>query len=169
MVPIEYDEDGNILDGHHRVRACQELGIDVWPRLVRRDLTEEQKRAHARALNLARRHLSREQRKTMWVDMRQEGMSYRQIAEADGTVNKDTVQRAIESTVSNETVELPDTVKGKDGKKRQATKPKSVYVSAEDITKAKNERNNDASHPDRGRGAFEAGAVHCVRQNDPSR
>lgn len=25
QVPVEYDEHGNILDGHHRVCACQEL------------------------------------------------------------------------------------------------------------------------------------------------
>jgi hypothetical protein len=93
--------------------------------------------------------------------MRQDGMSYRQIAEADGTVHetavvrtvadaivdmpatvtgkdgkryKATVQRAVDSTVSNETTETPaiasfeavkppPTVTGKDGKRRKAKKP----------------------------------------------
>ena len=27
LIPVEVDEDGNVLDGHHRVRACNELGI----------------------------------------------------------------------------------------------------------------------------------------------
>ena len=27
MVPIEFDEQGNPLDGHHRLRICEELGI----------------------------------------------------------------------------------------------------------------------------------------------
>src|SRR5687768_2923035 len=27
QVPIEYDEEKNILDGHHRKRICDELGI----------------------------------------------------------------------------------------------------------------------------------------------
>jgi ParB-like chromosome segregation protein Spo0J len=27
MVAVEYDQDGAIIDGYHRVRACQELGI----------------------------------------------------------------------------------------------------------------------------------------------
>lgn len=27
MVPIEFDEAGNILDGYHRFKICQELGI----------------------------------------------------------------------------------------------------------------------------------------------
>jgi hypothetical protein len=31
MVPIEYDETGNILDGHHRVKACgtRQAGVYV--------------------------------------------------------------------------------------------------------------------------------------------
>lgn len=33
MVPVEYDEDGNILDGHHRVKICEELGIK-WPKAI---------------------------------------------------------------------------------------------------------------------------------------
>ena len=40
MVPVEYDEAGNILDGHHRERACNELGIADWPRIVRHGLDE---------------------------------------------------------------------------------------------------------------------------------
>ena len=32
MVPVEYDDQGNVLDGHHRIRACMELGITAWPR-----------------------------------------------------------------------------------------------------------------------------------------
>ena len=65
MVPVEYDDAGNVLDGHHRIRACQELGITDWPRMIRQGLTEPQKRAHARALNLARRHLTQEQRRDL--------------------------------------------------------------------------------------------------------
>lgn len=61
QVPVEYDEDGNVLDGFHRVRACTELGRTDWPRLVRNGMTEAEKRTHARQLNIARRHLSSEQ------------------------------------------------------------------------------------------------------------
>lgn len=57
LVPVEYDETGTILDGHHRVRACAEIGLTEWPRLVRMGLSESEKRRHARQLNLARRHL----------------------------------------------------------------------------------------------------------------
>ena len=66
LVPVEYDEDGNVLDGHHRIRACRELGVTAWDRIVRADLvTDAEKRGHARALNLARRHLSAEAKRRL--------------------------------------------------------------------------------------------------------
>ena len=65
MVPIEFDEDGNVLDGHHRLRICVELGIDDYPKIVRSGMSEAEKWTHARKLNMARRHLTREQRREM--------------------------------------------------------------------------------------------------------
>lgn len=65
LVPVEYDDDGEVLDGHHRVRACAELGITDWPRVVRPGLSEDGKRLHARQLNLARRHLDRAQKREL--------------------------------------------------------------------------------------------------------
>lgn len=62
QVPVEYDETGAILDGHHRVRACKELGIRDWPRIVRVGMSEEEKQRHVIALNVARRHLNESQR-----------------------------------------------------------------------------------------------------------
>ena len=59
----------------------------------------------------------------LWADMRRDGMSYRQIAEADGTVSHDTVQKSI---VRNRTVDQPETITGKDGKERAARKPKHI-------------------------------------------
>lgn len=65
QVAVEFDENGVVLDGHHRLRACQELGIEDFPRLVRRGLTEQEKRSHVRALNLDRRHLNQEQKREL--------------------------------------------------------------------------------------------------------
>ncbi|HRY08350.1 MAG: ParB N-terminal domain-containing protein [Actinobacteria bacterium] len=60
-VPIEVDENGNILDGHHRAAIAAELGIDC-PQVVVSNLdTETDKRTVALMLNLSRRHLTREQ------------------------------------------------------------------------------------------------------------
>ncbi|GIV52238.1 MAG: hypothetical protein KatS3mg038_2759 [Candidatus Kapaibacterium sp.] len=58
QVPVEYDEHGNILDGHHRVRACHELGIKDWPRIVRVGMTKKRRSSTRLALNLMRRHLT---------------------------------------------------------------------------------------------------------------
>jgi hypothetical protein len=68
LVPVEYDEYGNILDGHHRVRACRELGIKDYPGMVRYLPDETERRAHARRLNFARRQLSRAQRRELIAD-----------------------------------------------------------------------------------------------------
>ena len=56
-MPIEYDDDGNVIDGHHRIRACTELGIKQWPRVIRTYEDDLAKRTQARRLNIARRHL----------------------------------------------------------------------------------------------------------------
>ena len=63
MVPIEYDEQGNVLDGHHRLKICAELGLKDYPKVIRAGMNEKEKREHARKLNIARRHLTQEQRR----------------------------------------------------------------------------------------------------------
>ena len=119
QVPVEYDENENILDGHHRVMACRELGISDWPRVVRIGMTEEQKIEHVLALNLDRRHLSREQRAELVASLRGQGWSTRRIADRLN-VSQPTVLRDL-ATDTNVSVE---TVTGKDGKTRSAKKPK---------------------------------------------
>jgi len=121
LVPVELDEDGNILDGHHRVRAWTELraeGVDIakYATLVRRGMTEEQKRNHARVLNVNRRHLNKEQRDSVMRDMRADGATYQEIAEAVG-VGYATAYRATAEIELIQTDKLP----GKDGKYRPAT------------------------------------------------
>jgi len=137
MVPIEYDDLGNVLDGHHRLKACAELGIKYWPRMVRHGLTEEEKKTHALVLNLARRHMGKEQRQELWAEMRKAGMTLEAIAEADGTVSEPTVRRALQTVSSNDGTDLPPTITGKDGKTYPTTKPrKAVFVSEEVQKKA---------------------------------
>lgn len=57
LVPVELDEAGHVLDGHHRVKIANELGIE-YPTVTRIGLAEHEKRLHAVSLNLARRHLT---------------------------------------------------------------------------------------------------------------
>ncbi len=54
------DENGAIIDGHHRDMIASELGIDC-PRDVRTGLSDVEKRTIAISLNKDRRHLTREQ------------------------------------------------------------------------------------------------------------
>lgn len=58
--PVTVDSDGFIIDGRHRVRACELLGKEV--KTVVFVGTEEAKRALSRSLNDVRRHLSDIQR-----------------------------------------------------------------------------------------------------------
>ncbi len=60
--PIEFDEDGNCLDGYNRLKACNELGIMDYPKVIQAGLNEEEKDERAYTLNLARRHLTHEQK-----------------------------------------------------------------------------------------------------------
>lgn len=95
LVPVEVDEQGRTLDGHHRIQAWTELiaeGVPLadYPRIIRPGMSEEQKRNHVRALNLLRRHMSKEQRASKLLDMRADGMTIQQIADATG-IPKSTV------------------------------------------------------------------------------
>ena len=112
QVPVEYDEEQNILDGHHRVKICKELEIKDWPRVVRIGMSEADKTEHVLALNLDRRHLSKERRQELVAKLRGKGWSVRRIADRL-KVGVATVSRDANAGVPNGT---PATVTGKDGK-----------------------------------------------------
>ena len=69
LVAVEYDEDGAILDGHHRVQICSELGITDWPRVVRHGLSEADKFIHALLMNVHRRQLTDAQKAVLALDI----------------------------------------------------------------------------------------------------
>ncbi|MBQ3448601.1 MAG: ParB N-terminal domain-containing protein, partial [Synergistaceae bacterium] len=50
MIPIEFDEQGNVLDGYHRLQICAELGIKDYPKVIRAGMSESEKLTHARKL-----------------------------------------------------------------------------------------------------------------------
>ncbi|HZI97085.1 MAG TPA: ParB N-terminal domain-containing protein [Actinomycetales bacterium] len=64
VVAVVVDQHGRILDGHHRRRVADELGIEC-PTEVRTVRTDDEALDVAVALNAARRHLSREQRREL--------------------------------------------------------------------------------------------------------
>jgi len=117
MVPIEFDEHGNVLDGHHRLQICAELGIKNFPKVIRAGMTEAEKRTHARKLNMARRQLSREQRRDLILDeaLEHPEKSDRQIAKGL-SVSPTTVGTVRAQAASEGQVSKLDTSTGADGK-----------------------------------------------------
>jgi hypothetical protein len=64
LVPVVVDQHGRVLDGHHRQRIAAELGIDC-PTETRIVADDEAAYGVAFTLNLARRHLTREQKRVL--------------------------------------------------------------------------------------------------------
>jgi N6-adenosine-specific RNA methylase IME4 len=124
LVPVEYDEHNNILDGHHRVQICNELGITEWPRVVRIGLSEAGKLTHARQLNLARRHLDREQKRELIAQQLRETpqTSDRQIAESLG-VSPTTVGTVRSELEEGGELSKLDSRISADGRERPSTQP----------------------------------------------
>jgi ParB-like chromosome segregation protein Spo0J len=130
MVAVEYDDKGNVLDGHHRIRAVEELRREdpakhaglSWPRVVRKGLSEVQKRTHARVANTARRHLTTEQRRALILAQLADtpNVSDRQVAAMLGvspsTVSATRATLAPPVDVSGNQKSTPQRAEGADGK-----------------------------------------------------
>jgi hypothetical protein len=135
-VAIEFDGDGNLLDGHNRLRAWNELqdeGADVpmYDQVVRQFESEEAKRDYVLSINLKRRHLDNAQKAELFYRLRMPpfNMTLDQIA-AVANVSNATVWRRLD--------ELPDEVRdtlielqtiGKDGK----VYPSTYYIAERTI------------------------------------
>ena len=117
MIPIEYDENGHVLDGYHRLQICKELGIKDFPKVIRAGMTETEKLTHARKLNIARRHLTQEQKRTLIREQLKETpeQSDRQIAKSLG-VNHETVGIQRKQLEAGGEIRHLDTSIGTDGK-----------------------------------------------------
>lgn len=125
LVPVELDEDGNILDGFHRVKACKELEKD-WPSITRFGLTEQEKRTHARRVNMNRRHLSAEQkREQIKAQLRDTPeWSNNRIAGALGVADMTVASARSAMEASGELPKLGSR-QGADGKLRPSEMPKT--------------------------------------------
>ena len=131
LVAIEVDERGEVLDGHHRLRAWRELrqeGVRVpqYPRVVRRFPDDDAKIAHALRLNLSRRHLGRKERAEIVTALRRRGWSHRRVAELLG-VSHATVARDLPGG----TDVTPAHIVGMDGKRYRSERPPSIVVQSE--------------------------------------
>lgn len=154
MVPIEYDEYGNVLDGYHRLKICSELGIKEYPKVIRAGMTEAEKLTHARKLNMARRQLTQEQRRVLIREQIKATpeKSDRQIAQALG-VHHTTV--AVQRRDMEESGDVAKLATSRDtlGREQPRTRKLSVRVNdvpaqeasieAERLTKASNSEHGE--------------------------
>lgn len=121
--PICRDTEGNILDGHHRMAICIKHNI-LCPEVTTEFANEQGKEEFVLTMNLARRHLSKDDQLKFWLRLRQLGMSIPMIAKT-ANASQSTVGRAIKdaadtAAANGETIQ-PATIVGKDGKTRSST------------------------------------------------
>jgi ParB-like chromosome segregation protein Spo0J len=105
LQPVVVDEDGNVIDGHHRAQICVDLGIE-YPTTVLAGLSEDDKIEQALVLNLGRRHLTPEQKADLVRRLSADGRTIRWIAKTTG-ISKSAVQRYLSPGVPDGT---PDVV-----------------------------------------------------------
>ena len=136
VVPIDVDEQGQILDGHHRHRAWVELHKNEPPPIiVREGLSEQEKRAFARKNNILRRHLTREQVRRLIAEQLKDSPEWadNRIAEELGVDGK-TVGSVRDDLEATSEIPKLDRLVGKDGKTRPRKQPrKRRDWAAEDL------------------------------------
>lgn len=133
MVPIEYDEAGNVLDGYHRLKICSELGIKDYPRVIRSGMSESEKLTHARKLNMARRHLTSEQKRGLIREQLKETpeQSDRQIAQALGVHHTTVSSQRRELEANGDVAKLATSTDTLGREQPRARKPVSIFIPAE--------------------------------------
>lgn len=130
LVPVVKDQHGRTLDGHHRARIADELGVKYRVDVIT-VASDEEAQEIARTLNADRRQLTEEQRRAVAVELRQQGYSYRAIAGALGVshtqVRNDVEAVRLESTFQSE----PERVIRQGGGSYPARRPTVVAAKNE--------------------------------------
>lgn len=139
LVPVEIDQNGQVLDGHHRIRAWKELraeGIQLsdYPRVIRSFDNDDDREEHAAKINCNRRDVSLDDKQDVARKWRARGWQYERIANALGISTatawrwcKDDDTDNEDSQFSDEKSEAPDVITNERGQNRPAsynTKPK---------------------------------------------
>jgi ParB-like chromosome segregation protein Spo0J len=146
LVPIHIDEQGAVIDGHHRKAIAERHGFEV-PHVVLHGLSEEDKVDRSLSLNLSRRNLSSAGKREVIAAYlrRRPEVSDRQAAELIGVSHPTvaTVRAELESTGK---IYQFDKRSGKDGKSRRAREltPEQIEAKARhDAKKAQDRRKRD--------------------------
>ena len=134
LVPILVDSDGakrKIIDGNYRKQIAEELGYDC-PEIVHPNLQDDEKRTLARALNLARRQLTQEQKRELIADQLEETpeRSSRWIAKQLGVHHSTVGAVRGEMQSTGQISQLEQTI-GIDGRIRSTSKAISIISRLE--------------------------------------
>jgi len=150
LIPIVVDEDFCVIDGAHRLEIAQQLQMQQIPFQIRPRLSEDEKWNMAENLNFHRRHLSQEKiRKIieenrnklprLALTLRQDGHSYRQIGDQLKISHKHARHIINQQATGTEVpLDLPQTIKGKDGKVRPAIRPVIHANSGKEVQRVAN-------------------------------
>jgi ParB-like chromosome segregation protein Spo0J len=144
LVPVAKDQHGNVLDGHHRVRIAEELGVDYRVD-VHHVNDEAEAEALAQTLNTDRRHLDIDMRRQIVADLRSQGFSQNAIAAVVGVSQQQIAKDIAAVEVTTGCNLAPETIVGADGKSYPSTKPSrpEVQQAAEQLAVAEPERDDD--------------------------
>lgn len=137
LVPVEVDQHGQTLDGHHRIKAWEELRdeghrVADYPRVIRVFDNDDDREEHAAKINSQRRDISTDDRKRLALRWRERGWSYRRIGSALG-VDESTVRYWLPKEDTGAGIPAPDQperVVGMDGKSYAATKPRPAVMAS---------------------------------------
>ena len=129
LVPIVFDQHGEMIDGHHRRLLADELGQSC-PKVTVTLPDDPAERAQAIIdINDARRQkLTAEQRQDIAKALREQGHSTRAIAAVVGA-SKSAVDRDLQRLSQAGQLEAPAAVTGLDGRTRPATRPEPERLS----------------------------------------
>lgn len=147
QVPIEIDDaSGDILDGHHRLRACEELGITNYPVVRRAIVSEDAKITHVLSLNLNRRHLNREQRRELIERLIRRMPEASNVAIAKEAQADDKTVASVRRTLES-TSEIPRLERrlGADGKSRPSSPIPRLRVVTDEYSQVGPEDDDDSS------------------------
>lgn len=133
QVPIVQDQHDRILDGHHRRRIADELGIPCPAETVH-VADDEDAANRSIALNMLRRHMSREQRRAVIAARLKAAPEKSNVQHAKALGVSDNTVRAVRQELeSTSQIARLETTVGADGKARRAS---MSVLPAEPLTEA---------------------------------